>query len=189
MKTLLLFIITVISCKGQITQNKSNEDYYVKCHILIDDILQKDSGKFSMLRSYNFSSPDNLGESDLYDKMLNRFKLWKYDLTHLEISENEIFNLTQKTGWNTSHRNYSLEHWDESLFQKSKVQLIDKIIKYRFKKPEDPLYFKPFTINFKGNLALIEYRGYSGMELRALLYRENSWHTIAVGSEYEPSRE
>lgn len=171
-QTLLVFCFIY---GGAQAQNDSLQSYfYLKAHSLVDDILRKDKGRMMLSKTFDFSNEKDLATSPLYDKMLDSHKRCFTPSKRFEITSEEYDNLKDKYGWVKGAICNTYKYWDKNSLLKSTPILVDSLITVRRRDSRDPIAFRSIQISFKGNLALIEYLEFQGVELAAyILYKEN----------------
>lgn len=178
-----------MACKAQKLNHMPAAVYYKRSHALIDDIFEKGNGNFVIPKMYDFNSHVNLGNSILYDKMITGGIIRYNKKTKVKLDLNIIELLLDKSHWISSDKTVSYDSWDSSLFPKSDLQTVEQFNKQRDSSSRAPFYFIPLGINFKENLALIEYQGLSGKVLKAYNYVDGSWELIAFANEYQERQE
>lgn len=183
------FLFCFISCFGHSQNDTIQKNFYLKAHSLMDDILKKSKGSMVVLKNFDFSNEKDLATSPLYDKMLDSHKRWYAFSKDLEITTEDYDNLKDKTGWVMSSSVNCYSYWDKNLLLKSTPILVDSIISKRRRNSGDPIPFRPIQINFKGNLALIEYELSKELELAAYILYKGNWQLIGLGSYFVPRQE
>ena len=110
---------------------------------------------------------------------------------NIEITKDDFKRYKEKSGWITGSKNETRTEWDMHLFVKSKVNFVGAHRKVFLYTLDGVNYFNviPLNINFKEDLAMVEYKGAFGMELKVYKFTDGKWYEIAGATDEKFSRE
>lgn len=189
----LSFIICIFCfyCRAQNNVPEVDDNFYIKCHELLDDILHKGTSTYCIKKMFDFNNQQKLTSSKLYNEITYFHPLSFKESTNLDDSIKDIKRFKDSSGWLTSSNNGTLKEWNSSLFKKSKIIIVDSYRKEFLYTENDVTYFNiiPLQINLKDNLAMVLYKGAFGLELYAYRFTQGKWYTIGVAKQYKGSKE
>lgn len=187
----LILITSCFSCSAQGTKQRVNDDFYLRSHELLDDIFNKGTLTFALKRNFDFNDNLNLTNSKLFGKIYPFDSKYFKEKHNIDVTKNDFVNFKNTSGWITGSKDKIPNQWDENLFFKSKMTLVDVNQKKFIYSLNGINYINciPLNINFKKDLAMVEYKGAFGLELRVYKFIAGKWHTIAGADEYKNAPE
>ncbi len=191
---ILLFVLYLLitSCKAQERIHIVDNEFYIKSHKLLDDILNKGKSTYCLKKTFDFNNQQNLTVIKLFGEITYFHPLSFKESRGLNDAIKDIARFKDSTGWLApSSNDNSLKEWKLSLFEKSKIVVVDSLKKEFIYTENGVTYFNiiPLQINFKDDLAMVLYKGPFGLELYAYRFADGKWGAIGVARQYKGSKE
>lgn len=187
------FILFTVGCTAQKNDKLIDDNYYIKSHAILADIIGKNSDTVYMLERFDFSNHHKLSESFLFDEMFKRNNAYFLLRNSLELSQDELNMVRDKNGWLPASTYERKKSWDVSLFKDSTFKLVQEIKRQGLIKPGQKVdfYIKPLRINFKQNFALIEFENLLGEGNELQLYKNlnGKWRIVASATDMKFAQE
>jgi hypothetical protein len=187
----LILITSCFSCSSQEIKKSVNDDFYLKSHELLDDIFDKGTLTYALKKNFDFNDNLSLTDSKLFDEIYSfDYKYFK-EKHKIDVTKNDFIRFKDTSGWVTGLKGGNQKEWDENLFIESKVTFVDVHQKKYLYSLDGINYINciPLNINFKEDLAMVEYKGAFGLELRVYKFIASKWYTIGGADEYKNSPE